>query len=34
VFRSLPLNREYEERRYDYYGRPRYWEETGQAIKK
>jgi hypothetical protein len=24
---SYPINREYEERLYDYYGRPRYWED-------
>jgi hypothetical protein len=28
------VNREYEERLYDYYGRPGYWEETDHAIKK
>jgi len=24
---TFPINREYEERLYDYYGRPRYWDE-------
>jgi hypothetical protein len=28
---ATPVNREYEERLYDYYGRPRYWEEPERA---
>jgi hypothetical protein len=30
---AAPVNREYEERLYDYYGRPGYWEEADQAGK-
>ncbi len=30
---AAPVNREYEERLYDYYGRPGYWEETDPAGK-
>lgn len=26
---SAPVNREYEDRLYDYYGRPKYWEAAG-----
>lgn len=29
---SAPVNREYEARLYDYYGRPVYWEGTGERI--
>jgi hypothetical protein len=30
---SEPVNREYETRLYDYYGRPKYWEKDYSAIK-
>ena len=31
---DAPVNRQYEERLYDYYGRPRYWEESDHVAKK
>jgi len=30
---SAPINREYEARLYDYYGRPVYWDSGDQPVK-
>lgn len=31
---STPINREYEERLYDFYGRPAYWTEESQGVRR
>ena len=30
---NIPINREYEEKLYDYYGRPKYWDQSSPGIK-